>query len=44
VVRGEFTPRGGLNTTVEARWPRPKRKARWAAAVSFRGAGASRQV
>jgi 7-cyano-7-deazaguanine reductase len=21
VVRGEFTPRGGLNTTVEARWP-----------------------
>jgi len=28
VVRGEFTPRGGLNTTVEARWPRPKGKAR----------------
>lgn len=25
VVRGEFTPRGGLTTTVEARWPRPKR-------------------
>ena len=25
VVRGEFTPRGGLNTTIEARWPR-KRK------------------
>ncbi len=23
VVRGEFTPRGGLTTTVEARWPRP---------------------
>ncbi len=22
-VRGEFTPRGGLTTTVEARWPRP---------------------
>jgi 7-cyano-7-deazaguanine reductase len=21
-VRGEFTPRGGLTTTVEARWPR----------------------
>lgn len=21
-VRGEFAPRGGLNTTVEARWPR----------------------
>ena len=21
VVRGEFTPRGGLNTAVEARWP-----------------------
>ncbi|MBI3664086.1 MAG: NADPH-dependent 7-cyano-7-deazaguanine reductase QueF [Acidobacteria bacterium] len=25
VVRGEFTPRGGLTTTVEARWPK-KRK------------------
>ncbi len=29
-VRGEFTPRGGLTTTVEARWPRhasaPQRK------------------
>jgi 7-cyano-7-deazaguanine reductase len=29
LVRGEFTPRGGLTTTVEARWPRggknPKR-------------------
>lgn len=24
VVRGEFTPRGGLTTTVEARWPRPR--------------------
>jgi 7-cyano-7-deazaguanine reductase len=23
-VRGEFTPRGGLTTTVEARWPRKK--------------------
>ena len=23
VVRGEFTPRGGLTTNVEARWPRP---------------------
>ncbi|HEV2388601.1 MAG TPA: preQ(1) synthase [Candidatus Acidoferrales bacterium] len=22
VVRGEFTPRGGITTTVEARWPR----------------------
>jgi 7-cyano-7-deazaguanine reductase len=22
LVRGEFTPRGGLTTTVEARWPR----------------------
>lgn len=22
VVRGEFTPRGGLTTTVEARWPK----------------------
>ena len=26
VIRGEFTPRGGLNTTVEARWPRPAGK------------------
>jgi 7-cyano-7-deazaguanine reductase len=25
VVRGEFTPRGGLTTTVEARWPRRKK-------------------
>jgi len=25
VVRGEFTPRGGLTTTVEAYWPRSKR-------------------
>jgi 7-cyano-7-deazaguanine reductase len=25
VVRGEFTPRGGLNTTVESRWPRNTR-------------------
>lgn len=24
VVRGEFTPRGGLRTTVEVRYPRPK--------------------
>jgi 7-cyano-7-deazaguanine reductase len=28
VIRGEFTPRGGLDTTVEARWPRPRGKAR----------------
>jgi len=28
VVRGEFTPRGGLNTTIEARWPRNKGKNR----------------
>ena len=33
VVRGEFTPRGGLTTTVEARWPRQARGA---------GRGASR--
>jgi len=26
VVRGEFTPRGGLTTTVEARWPRRQRR------------------
>ena len=25
VVRGEFRPRGGISTTEEARWPRPKR-------------------
>jgi 7-cyano-7-deazaguanine reductase len=25
VVRGEFTPRGGMNTTVESRWPRNNR-------------------
>lgn len=25
VVRGEFTPRGGLTTTVEARWPRRRK-------------------
>ncbi len=25
VVRGEFRPRGGIGTVVEARWPRPKR-------------------
>src|SRR5688572_4413326 len=24
VVRGDFRPRGGIGTTVEARWPRPK--------------------
>ena len=24
VVRGEFRPRGGIGTVVEARWPRPK--------------------
>ncbi len=25
LVRGEFTPRGGLTTTVEARWPRRRK-------------------
>jgi 7-cyano-7-deazaguanine reductase len=25
VVRGEFTPRGGMSTTVESRWPRNPR-------------------
>src|SRR5258706_11708029 len=25
VVRGEFRPRGGISTTIEARWPRPKK-------------------
>ena len=24
VVKGEFRPRGGISTTVEARWPRPQ--------------------
>ena len=24
VVRGEFRPRGGIGTTVEARWPPPE--------------------
>jgi 7-cyano-7-deazaguanine reductase len=28
VVRGDFTPRGGLTTSVEARWPRSIRRAR----------------
>lgn len=28
VVRGEFTPRGGLTTTVESRWPRNSRPRR----------------
>jgi 7-cyano-7-deazaguanine reductase len=27
VVRGEFTPRGGLNTSVFARWPESRRPA-----------------
>jgi len=27
VVRGEFRPRGGIGTTVEARWPRPQQTA-----------------
>lgn len=25
-VRGEFRPRGGISTTIVARWPRPKRR------------------
>jgi 7-cyano-7-deazaguanine reductase len=25
VVKGEFRPRGGISTTIEARWPRPER-------------------
>ena len=25
VVKGDFRPRGGISTIVEARWPRPKR-------------------
>jgi 7-cyano-7-deazaguanine reductase len=28
IVRGEFTPRGGLTTTVEARWPRTRARRR----------------
>ena len=27
-VRGDFRPRGGISTTVEARWPRPSVKAK----------------
>ena len=26
IVKGVFRPRGGIGTTVEARWPRPKTK------------------
>lgn len=26
IVKGDFRPRGGLGTVVEARWPRPKTK------------------
>ncbi|SRR5579884_2363928 len=26
IVRGDFRPRGGIGTVVEARWPRPKTK------------------
>jgi 7-cyano-7-deazaguanine reductase len=25
VVRGDFRPRGGIGTVIEARWPRPKK-------------------
>lgn len=25
-VKGEFRPRGGISTTVEAHWPRPRKK------------------
>lgn len=25
VVKGEFRPRGGISTTIEARWPRPEK-------------------
>jgi len=32
IVRGEFTPRGGITTTVEARWPAGRRAGRSAAA------------
>ena len=24
VVKGDFRPRGGISTTIEARWPRPR--------------------
>src|ERR1700761_2103305 len=27
VVKGDFRPRGGISTTIEARWPRPKEEA-----------------
>jgi 7-cyano-7-deazaguanine reductase len=32
IVRGEFTPRGGITTTIEARWPARRRAGRSAAA------------
>jgi 7-cyano-7-deazaguanine reductase len=25
MVRGDFRPRGGIGTVIEARWPRPKK-------------------
>jgi len=28
IVRGDFRPRGGIGTVVEARWPRPDAKER----------------
>lgn len=28
VVKGEWRPRGGISTTIEARWPRPQHPAR----------------
>ena len=29
VVNGTFRPRGGIGTTIEARYPRPKKSAHW---------------
>jgi 7-cyano-7-deazaguanine reductase len=26
VVKGDFRPRGGISTTIEARWPRPENR------------------
>lgn len=37
-VTGEFTPRGGIQTTVVARYPRPEAGAAGAAAISARAA------
>ncbi len=41
VVRGEFRPRGGIGTVVEARWPRPSIQQSAISAQQKQGPGAS---